>query len=59
MNTNDVKDAVLAAGTSGGGIMLSFMDWANPYLKFTGLCLGVIVPLVILIKHIRHWNEKP
>ena len=59
MNTNDVKDAVLAAGTSGGGLALSFMDWANPYLRFLGLCLGVIVPTVILIKHIIHWDKKP
>ena len=59
MSTNDVKDAVLAVAAPSGGIAFSFMDWANPYLKFTGLCLGVIVPLVILIKHVRHWDEKP
>jgi len=59
MTTNDVKDAVIGMGSTGGGIAVSYIDILSPPLRFTSLVVGLIIGLIILYKHIRHWNDKP
>lgn len=59
MTTNDVKDAVIGMGSTGGGIVASYYDVLSPPLRFASLVVGLIIGLIILYKHIRHWNDKP
>lgn len=59
MNTNDIKDAIIGIGSTGGGVAVSMIDQLSPYVRFASLCVGFIIGCIILYKHIRHWNDKP
>lgn len=59
MNTNDIRDAVVGVGSTSGGVLVSYIDHLNPYIRFASLCVGLVIGIIILYKHIRHWNDKP
>lgn len=59
MTTNDVRDAVIGMGSTGGGVAASYYDVLSPPLRLASLVVGLIIGLIILYKHIRHWNDKP
>ncbi len=59
MNTNDVRDAVIGIGSTSGGVVVSYIDHLNPYVRFASLTAGLIIGLIVIYKHIRHWNDKP
>ena len=50
---------MIGIGSTGGGVAVSFMDSAAPHLRFASLVVGLLIGLIILWKHIRHWNDKP
>ena len=56
---HNVRDAVIGIGSTGGGVAVSFMESAAPHLRFASLVVGFLIGLIILWKHIRHWNDKP
>jgi hypothetical protein len=56
MNTNDIKDAVIGIGSTGGGVVVSYIEVLNPYVRFASLCIGCVIGLIVIYKHLRHWN---
>lgn len=59
MNTNDIKDAIVGIGSTGGGVVVSYIEVLNPYVRFASLCIGCVIGLIVIYKHLRHWNDKP
>jgi len=59
MNTNDLKDAIVGIGSTGGGVAISYIEAFSPYVRFASLCIGCVIGLIVIYKHIRHWNDKP
>lgn len=58
MNTNDMRDAVIATSATSGSVAISFIDAVSPYIRFASLLIGLIIGIIILIKHIRNWNKS-
>lgn len=58
MNTNDMRDAVIATSATSGSVAISFIDSVSPYVRFASLLVGLVIGIIILIKHIRNWNKS-
>ncbi len=58
MNTNDIRDGIIATSATSGSVAISFIDAISPYLRFASLLVGLVIGIVILIKHIRNWDKS-
>jgi hypothetical protein len=56
MNTNDLKDAIVGIGSTGGGVAISYIEAFSPYVRFASLCIGCVIGLIVISKHNRHWK---
>jgi hypothetical protein len=58
MNTNDIRDGIIATSATSGSVAISFIDAISPYLRFASLLVGLVIGIIILIKHIRNWDKS-
>jgi|Laugrefa1bdmlbdn_1035148.scaffolds.fasta_scaffold20816_2 hypothetical protein len=58
MNTNDIRDGIIATSATSGSVAISFIDAISPYIRFASLLVGLVIGIVILIKHIRNWDKS-
>jgi len=58
MNTNDIRDGIIATSATSGSVAISFIDAISPYIRFASLMVGLVIGIVILIKHIRNWDKS-
>ena len=58
MNTNDIRDGIIATSATSGSVAISFIDAISPYVRFASLIVGLVIGIVILIKHIRNWDKS-
>ena len=58
MNTNDIRDGIIATSATSGSVAISFIDTISPYLRFASLLVGLVIGIIILIKHIRNWDKS-
>lgn len=57
--TNNVRDAIIGIGATGGGTVVSLIPQIEAWIRLASVTVGLIVGLIILAKQIRHWNDKP
>jgi hypothetical protein len=58
MNTNDIRDGIIATSATSGSVAISFIEAISPYIRFASLLVGLVIGIVILIKHIRNWDKS-
>jgi len=58
MNTNDIRDGIIATSATSGAVAISFIDAISPYIRFASLLVGLVIGIVILVKHIRNWDKS-
>jgi hypothetical protein len=58
MNTNDIRDGIIATSATSGSVAISFIDAISPYIRFASLLVGLVIGIIILIKHIRNWDKS-
>lgn len=58
MNTNDIRDGIIATSATSGSVAISFIDAISPYIRFASLLVGLVIGIVILVKHIRNWDKS-
>lgn len=56
-STNDIRDAIIGGTATSGSVAISFIDSISPYIRFASLVVGLVIGIVILIKHIKNWNK--
>ena len=58
MNTNDIRDGIIATSATSGSVAISFIDAISPYIRFASLLVGLVIGIIILIKHISNWDKS-
>jgi len=58
MNTNDIRDGIIATSATSGSVAISFIDAISPYLRFASLLVGLVIGIIILIKQLRNWDKS-